>query len=115
MRWADRLRRRLRAVRDARRIERDMDDEMRFHLEMEVHDRIRAGLPPAEARRVAYRDFGGVERFKEEARDDRAGRALEELGADVRHALRGLRRSPGFALTAILTLALGIGATSAVF
>ena len=113
--WRERARRRLRLWRDRGGVEREMDDEMRFHLEMEAADRLREGLPPDEARRAARRAFGGVERFKEEARDARGGRLLDDVAADVRYAARGLRRSPGFALTAILTLGLGIGATSAVF
>ena len=113
--WLGRARRRLRLWRDRRGVEREMDDEMRFHLEMEAADRMRDGLPPDDAHRAARRAFGGVERFKEEARDARGGRLLDDVAADVRYALRGLGRSPGFALTAILTLGLGIGATSAVF
>ena len=110
-----RLRLWLRALFARRDVERDLDREMRAHLDMEIENNVRSGMSPDEARRRALVAFGGVERFKEEVRDERGTRPLEDLGADVRFAARTLRRSPGFTLLAVLTLAVGIGATTAVF
>lgn len=109
------LRGRLRALfrRDA--VERDLADEMRFHLDMETQRNIGRGMPPDAARRVATLEFGGVERAREEHRDARGTRFLEDSIADLRYALRWLGRSRGFACSAMLTLALGIGGTTAVF
>lgn len=92
-----------------------MNDEMRHHIELETRDRIARGMSPGEARRTALRDFGGVERYKEEARDQRGFRALEETLADARHTLRVLRRHAGYAVSAVLTFALGVGLTTAIF
>jgi putative ABC transport system permease protein len=106
---------RLRALLSRRREDRELDEELRFHLEREAQERARDGLPPDEARRAARLAFGGVERYKEQVRDARGFRPLDELAADVRFALRGLRRNPGFTATVVLVLALGLGATTAVF
>ena len=98
-----------------RRQERELAEELRFHVEREAEERLRRGVGPEAARREALLAFGGVEQYKEAVRDARGTRPLEELGADIRYALRGLRRNPGFAVTAVLVLGLGIGATTAVF
>ena len=95
--------------------DREMDDEVRFHIERDTQERVRNGRAPDTARREALLAFGGVERYKEQVRDARGTRPLEELGSDIRYALRGLRRNPGFALTGILVLGVGIGATTTVY
>ena len=98
-----------------RRHEREMDDEMRFHIEMEAAELERGGLPPDEARRRALATFGGVQRYKEEGRESRGGTRLEDLARDLRYALRSLRRTPGFTVVVLLTIALGVAANAAIF
>jgi predicted permease len=106
---------RLLALVRANRIDRELDDEVCAHLELAEHDAIARGLDPIEARREAMRQFGGIAQMKEIHRDDRSVRWLENFVKDVRYALAGLRREPGFASIAIGVLALGIGANTAVF
>ena len=97
------------------RLEEELDEEVRSHLEMLIEENRQKGMPPGEARYVALRAFGGVDRAKERYREQRGLPALESFFQDVRYALRGLRRNPAFATVVIATLALGIGASSAVF
>ncbi|HEU0176014.1 MAG TPA: ABC transporter permease [Blastocatellia bacterium] len=106
---------RLRAGLRRRNIEREMDRELQFHLEMETAENIRRGMSEEEARRAAMLSFGGVERTKEDYRDIARFRRLEELWKDAQYGARMLLKTPGFTAAAALTLALGVGANTAVF
>ncbi|HSC29766.1 MAG TPA: ABC transporter permease, partial [Vicinamibacterales bacterium] len=107
--------RRARLVFARRNAESQVDDELRFHLELEIAERVRAGMAPDEARRTALRDFGRVEVIKDAWRDRRPLAWLDGLRRDVTFAWRGIRRSPGFSFSVVLVSALGIGATTAMF
>ena len=99
-----------------RGVEREMSDELQFHVDSRADDLMRAqGLERGEALRRARAEFGSIEKYKEEGRQARGLRLLDELRADTRYALRTLNKNRGFALAAIVTLALGIGANTAVF
>jgi predicted permease len=106
---------RLRAVFSRARVERESNEELQFHVEMAAARHEERGVPAGEARRRALAGLGGVAATHEAVRDERGTRLFEDLKQDTRHAFRQLLRSPAFTLVAVLTLALGMGATTAIF
>src|SRR5262245_61645862 len=105
----------LRRVFSQRRLERDLEKELRFHLEQQVRDYVKAGMNEDEARREAQIKMGVLDPIKEECRDARGTRWLESTLQDVAYALRGMRLNPAFSIVVVLSLALGIGANTAIF
>ena len=108
MHWLHRLFRKQQA-------EKQLDAELRDHLERQISDYIASGMTPEEARRRAHLDFGGLESIKQQTRESRRGILLETLFLDLRYAIRNLRKDRRFAMVAIFALALGIGASTVVF
>ncbi len=97
------------------KIDRQLENELRAYVDMATDEKIAAGVPASEARRNTLADFGGIEQVKQSVRDDRAGAGLEVVGQDVRYGWRQALRNPGFTAAVIVTLALSIGANTAIF
>ena len=114
-RLLDIVRLRWRSLVHPKAVDRELDEELRFHLDQQIDVNLKQGMTPAEAKTHALRSIGGVELRKEQCRDERRVSFVENLARDVRMAFRQLRKQPVFAGAAIISLALGIGANTAIF
>src|SRR5687768_15790111 len=107
--------RRIASVGHRTEIARGLDEEIQFHIHEQTEKSLKGGMTPEDARRHALVKFGGVQRTKESTRDQFRAGSIEDFARDVRYGCRALARAPGFTVVAVLTLALGIGATTAMF
>ena len=115
MRWIRAIKHRVSSLFGHNRAALELDEEIRYHIELDVKKNIEAGMTAAEARRQARLKFGSIENAKEEVRDESGVRWLEDLMSDVRFAIRGLRKTPVFTAAALISLGIGIGANTAIF